>query len=247
VDELYQMVEEKINLEKLDLDGLGYPSWIPQWDSVCTSTLLPWDHDDRFVAASGLPLQKTVSNSPGRLVVKGMKIATIVEGISPGISSRNGYLDLQFVEHLQFKEYFLTEAGLLLLSKTLTARRTWYDSIDEDNFGRLADFCTHLVADFDRIQRTSIYNMRKSSFSNKGKKSSSKLVSRKWLRNKAKNGDADRYLEAAKMVCNNRELLLTSDERLGLGLSSMEYGDALCVPSGSDVPFILRPESKAIN
>lgn len=42
-------------------------------------------------------------------------------------------------------------------------------------------------------------------------------------------------------VCNGRRLFLTANASLGLGPHGMRGGDVVCVLSGGEVPFVLRP------
>jgi hypothetical protein len=195
----------------------SFPSWIPRWDLVFTSTLAPWDPGDNFAAAKGFPLQRKQSTFPSRLIIKGLEVATIIE--RSDLISR--WQDLTVLLRTRCKACLQTESGLVLVSKTLTAGRTWYGSLAQGGTACLSDFCAFLI----RILK--IFD---------------ELIDEQWLRDTAQSGDAGRFLEAAMSACNGRRLFSTSKGFWGLGPSSMAEGDFIYILSGGDLPFILRPK-----
>jgi hypothetical protein len=231
--------------------GWPHPSWIPQWDTVFTSTLASWDINDNFSASKGFPLQRKdlEAKFPKRLVVSSLVVGEVVKCFTTLLIGLG--LDLSPLFHPRFKAYIQSEFGLSLLCKVLTAGRSWYGSLAEENSSQLADFAAYVV-DF---LKGSIYpesnwfgNRRMvSDQADQHQKLMKELMNSSWLHKLADNGDRDRFVEAATRVCNSRLLFITSTGFLGLGSSIVAEGDVLCVLSGGHLPFVLRPFGKRYN
>jgi hypothetical protein len=224
--------------------GWPRPSWIPQWDTVFTSTLASWDINDNFSASKGFPRQRKdlEAKFPKRLVVSSLVVDEAVECFSLLIGFG---LDLWPLFRPRLKAYRQNEFGLSLLCKVLTAGRSWYGSLAEENSGQLADFAAYVV---DFLKRTiykgpEFFGNRRilSGEGEQREKLMKELMHTSWLHSLADKGDRDRFVEAAKRICNNRQLFLTSTGFLGLGSSIVVEGDVLCVLSGGDLPFVLHP------
>lgn len=215
----------------------SYPSWSPQWDTVTTSTIAPWDLDDSYNAAEGFPLQINPKSAPGRLQVHGLHVAEITE-VLPFMMNN---LDLSPLFHPTLKDMFQKRSGLKLLSKTLTGGRSWYGALSDDAAGVLADFAAYLC------------EVRSETKESAGhwpdSKSQRELLRGEFiwnslgptLRELAVNGESIRFAEAAMAVCTSRRLFLTSNGSIGLGPSGVQKGDGLYILSGGEMPFILRP------
>jgi hypothetical protein len=218
------------------------PSWVPQWDTVQTSTISPWDLDQGFAAAKDFSLERkgTVGVS-GRLTVRGLEVTTIAEALP---LMREG-LDHSVLFNPAVKSFFQTLPGLILLSKTLTSGRSWYGTLANDSTSGLADFAAYLLQ-FVKSGDGSVNTNQSSDPKHQIQQlvgegiMSSKMVD---IHELSRDGDAARFSQAALAVCNGRRLFITSSGSLGLGPSCLTVGDTTWVLSGGELPFILRLEN----
>lgn len=60
------------------------------------------------------------------------------------------------------------------------------------------------------------------------------------LRKEARNGNWERFREAAAEVCHMRKFFCTSKGLFGLGPAMVQADDLVCVLFGADTPFVLR-------
>ena len=57
----------------------------------------------------------------------------------------------------------------------------------------------------------------------------------------AEGGDMSRFCNSVVSICERRRLFITLNGYLGLGSDLVVEGDVICVLSGADLPFVLRP------
>lgn len=60
----------------------------------------------------------------------------------------------------------------------------------------------------------------------------------------SRNGNADRFLDAAATTSNRRARFTTVRGMVGIGPQAMEPNDILCIFYGAAVPFIIRPKAE---
>jgi hypothetical protein len=97
-----------------------------------------------FATAKGFALQHKEDSLPDRLVISTLKITTVAE-VLPPLSKNPSELDLSFLEGPGFKDFFGTEKGQALLSRTLTGGTNWYGTVIEDSTSGIADFAAFII------------------------------------------------------------------------------------------------------
>ena len=204
------------------------PSWVPEWNSVIRPTLSPWGSEDRFSAGKSFPLRLETTPNNYSLVVEGTGVGVVVQIFAIEIGS----MILRFSPTMNLKAFLETERGLRLLSRTLTAGRNWYGTLLQGSNNCLADFSAYLLKSVNSFN--GVHGLP-----NLEKPFSSQAAS--VLERLAANGDMSSFQAAARPVCQRRSIFLTDDGFLGLAPDTIEDGDILCVLSGGDVPFLLRP------
>ncbi|KAH6620861.1 hypothetical protein B0J18DRAFT_209691 [Chaetomium sp. MPI-SDFR-AT-0129] len=224
------------------------PSWVPHWDFVYRSTLAPWDHDDRFAAAKDFPLHVGSPMGSDNLLVEGIKIGVV--GRCCGYMWHQA--DTSLLEAKAMGDFFASDDGLHLLARTLTAGRNAYGSLtaadsDRDSESCLADLAAYIL-DCDRNEREGREKRPWSTYHDKDwtARSYQKVFERHpqlkdRLGKLAKGGDMSRFRNTVVSICKRRRLFITLNGYLGLGSDSVVEGDVVCVLSGADLPFVLRP------
>jgi len=220
------------------------PSWVPHWEIVYRATLAPWDVDDRFSAAKGFSLRLQDGIDSDSLVVEGI----IVGVVGYGLDYMWHDVDISSLRLQAMGAFFKTEPGLRLLARTLTAGKNWYGSLVDHGDEALADFSAYLLElskrkPQERNTNTFDQNYYLSNYSEwdiKGTLESDPSIEA-ILEKLAAAGDAARFLETAIPVCERRRMFLTMNGFLGIGPDCVQEGDIVCVLSGGDLPFILRP------
>jgi hypothetical protein len=148
------------------------------------------------------------------------------------------------------QKFFQSDAGLLLLARTLTAGRNSYGTMSEDLETLLADFSAYIVALLldDHTTWGRNYTMYQpdtdEEFHNLQRSISPSTM--RHLRALASRGDRQRFLDSATMFCDCRRLFLTLNGFVGLGPDTMREGDLVCILAGGDLPFVLRPLKKGL-
>ena len=223
---------------------VSVPSWVPQWNLVYRATISPWDGAEHFSTAQGLP--RTMGNplTSETLVLQGIEIGIVGHGLP--FMWHEADISLLQSEHL--KSFFRTEAGLRMLTTTLTAGRNSYGSILKHDAPTPADLAAYVLSweghkphHGDGWSVSSWYGARRPQQARGRINSVAADLDSAFLENLAVGGDATRFAEIAVQYCECRRLFLTMNGYLGLGPDTLQEGDVLCVLGGGDVPYILRP------
>ncbi len=127
---------------------------------------------------------------------------------------------------------------------TLTAGRNWYGVPVQDVSAHLADYARCLLKD------GLVWSLADDAFggrrdSEPGQEESNPpatgdYVTHKSLKDLSKGGNADRFLDSAATVCENRARFTMEGGAIGVGPEAMQEGDLVCVLHGGDIPFIIR-------
>ncbi|KAH8656697.1 heterokaryon incompatibility protein-domain-containing protein [Tricladium varicosporioides] len=227
VEELYRKIALKIihlsgNLNMLSgvqnqqnwISGdRTFVSWVPRWDIAFSSTLASWDVDDVSSAAGKWSLERCTKDIPGSLIIQAIMVAEITDALPV----MDGEPNLDILEHPSLKSGLHHLWGLTCLYETLTAGKNWYGSRDIKPYEHRDDLVAYI-------------------FSNPIYKSQN-FGSYLQL---AETGDSTRFMETSRNACTQRRLFHISGDRLGLGPSCAEPGDAVWVLSGSKMPLVLR-------
>jgi hypothetical protein len=212
------------------------PSWVPSWDSVYCHGLAPSEPGPNHRAADGLPIEEIKTSNFNHLMLKGIAYDTIIkctETISPRSfdANENNSLDVfTFTEMVgQFWGEWWDHDRARSLCWTLTAGKDWYGMLVNDFDSHWADFAAFwwefgVPRKIDDVPG-SRYGTKLRTFHDFPER---------------KDGDYDRFLEAASNACVGRRLFLTEKGTLGLGPGALQTGDRCCVLFGGIVPFVLR-------
>lgn len=232
-----------------ELPSGALASWIPHWNTVYRASIAPWDTADRFFASSNMPLHLSHNISESStLGVEGLCVGIIGHGSSYMWHD----LDTSFLSSIPLGYFFTSIPGLQILAKTLSAGRNWYGSLAQDSDNITADFAAYILDCHGRAEDKSRDDnwqwdsvMEKPWTPRRSKSFATAFNANKNLRSDlqtwAENGNSAHFEQAAIPVCERRRLFLTFNGFLGLGPDCIEPGDMVCVLSGGDVPFILRP------
>ena len=127
---------------------------------------------------------------------------------------------------------------------TLTAGRNWYGVPVQDVSAHLADYARCLLKDglVWSLVDDAFGGLR---YSEPGQEESSEpatgdYVTYKSLKVLSKGGNADRFLNAAATVCENRTRFTMEGGAIGVGPNTMRKDDLVCVLYGGDISFIIR-------
>jgi hypothetical protein len=196
-----------------DIDK-SWPTWIPQWEKVYTSTLAPSEPDDDPKGASlDVPGQINIT-MPDTLNVRGLEICTVANTLPKRDSSSTAPL----ID--EDRATFLSNQGIhRSVAWTLTAGKSWYGLQVTDADSHLNDFASHMRQEIPGLAY--LFTMYPDA-----------------------NADAKRFKRAATSACNGRRLFSAGSAQFGLGPSAMRAGDKICVLFGSSMPFVLRPEGE---
>ena len=196
----------------------GYvPSWVPDWNTVYRSTLLPWAATDSFAASNGMPLALHAPEAKSTthiLALDGIEVGTICY-----VHSADWRLK-EFLPKALATPFFQSKEGLQILACTLVAHR------DENGFLNIDD--DQIAADFAASMLSEQYDK---GFDENLRGLLAPLVI---------NGDAARHKIAQQSVCQRRSLFFTTNGFLGIGPNCVQEGDVIYVLSGAQTPFVLR-------
>jgi hypothetical protein len=228
------------------------PSWVPHWEIVYRATLAPWDASDRFNAAKDFNLNLRDNKNNNILEVEGIKVGVV------GYTLKYLWheLDTSILWLNDLGAFFKSEPGLRILAKTLSAGRNWYGSLAGDNKECLADLAAYLLDYFEKIKEklrmsTVSHVLSDEELENHESGHPYDPITKElttaqselapFIETLAANGDAGRFQETAIPLCERRRLFLTINGFLGLAPDNVEEGGIICVLSGGDLPFLLRP------
>jgi hypothetical protein len=194
-----------------DIDK-SWPTWIPQWEKVYTTTLAPSERAEGHRGASlDIPGEFSITQ-PSTLDVRGLELYTVVNTLPKRDTSSTGPLIDE--DHATF----LSDQGIhRSVAWTLTAGKSWYGLQVTEAVAHLDDFASYMRQEIPTLSY--LFTMYPDV-----------------------DGGAKRFKQAADSACNGRRLFSTHLAQFGLGPSAMRAGDRICVLFGSDVPFVLRPE-----
>jgi hypothetical protein len=198
----------------------SWPTWIPQWDKVYTTSLAPSEPDGNTSGASRGTTSVLTISKPHAIAVGGLQ-PFIVDKVLPKRTSSTSdpYLDDTVAEYEAFKQrkepWIHANGRPIALCWTLTAGKRWDAFPISDVDEQLADFAAYIRTDLPRY---------------------ASLVSEC-----NENGDQRRFKQAAASACDGRRLFVTTSGHLGIGPAVMKNGDLVCVLFGANVPYILRP------
>lgn len=222
------------------------PSWVPQWDRVFRDSLSPWDSNDKFSATGNMSLIVDKTLESGCLVVEGLQIGMVCHTLR--LMWHDVDVSLLWSTHLQ--PFFKSEAGLRLLMRTFTAGRNAYGSVvpenDTSSFVDFLAFVRSLDSNGKAQEPTGRLwdgGSRLCHYGNQSRDVSNLAVPSDF----GLEGDGTRFIETALPFCGNRRLFMTSNGFLGLRPDTLLDGDVLCVLSGGDMPFLLRPLQCGVN
>ena len=244
------------------------PSWVPNWNTASVHTLSP-SAPDRHSAAGARSSTRIDFDGSDILLVKGIEVDIISE-VLPLMSGKD-LLPVSLRNNGPLRRYFETEAGIRLLSRTMTAGKDWYGALITDSDSHVADFAAYLLQPVDPEKEffispiVSLY--RQILWAHKWQARQylipmllrhsptilSEWFQRLWygkptrtydLETLGQQGDVDRFLQAASTTCTGRRLFVTTGGYLGLGPEAMTEGDGVCILFGGSVPFVLRLEDK---
>ena len=219
-------------------DELGMPSWVPQWHKASDLGMIaPVPSFKRWYDAS---LSDLVASN-------GYITAEVIEGTrlrTRGIIFDNvsAYSDM-FEEVQGTVSQHPVEAALSLAHASLDVTAIEIETLDAISLVMIAGMDAHSgnAAEEDlQKHRASFLEYcqtedRLSSESLKTIEETFPAALLEWT-----SGDGKQYRRNLEDYCHHRRLFRTSDERFGLGPSTMRHGDLCCVIFGGCVPFIIR-------
>jgi hypothetical protein len=192
----------------------NWPSWIPQWDKVYTSTLFPF-FTDSITPSSPYQSLEYPCVEGDTLKVKGCQVSAVHQVLPRLLLEPENNFFSPFSEYQRQKLLNLlnTPDGQMRFCFTLTAGQSWRGEHIVNRFGHLNDF-----AAFVRKREPDI---------------ASYFAERS-------GGDSDSFEIAASSACMGRQLFFDDHGRLGLGPAAMKPGDWVCTIHGGNIPFIVR-------
>ncbi|KAH6884401.1 heterokaryon incompatibility protein-domain-containing protein [Thelonectria olida] len=192
----------------------SWPSWIPRWEKVYSSSLTPFNVDDT-TSPSTIPTEHRLVGKD-ILQVNGVHVSTIQEVLLPFPRNDKKFLpSLDEDQREKLNKFLEQSGGLMQFSLTLTAGLSWHGDFVTDHDGHLKDF-----ANFIKDNEPEIYPHFKDV---------------PW-------GSGSRISKAAYNACAGRRLFFDAEGQLGLAPEAAEPGDWVCLLSGGDVPFVVRPK-----
>jgi Heterokaryon incompatibility protein (HET) len=242
------------------------PSWVPNWNRAFVHTLSPWA-SEQHSADRGCSPKRIDFDGTDILLVNGVEVDIISE-VLPLMSGKD-FLPISLRNSGPLRHYFQTEAGIRLLSRTMTAGKDWYGRLIADSDSHVADFAAYLLQPVDPGKEffiSPIVSLYRQILAAHQWHSDLYIILmllrhvptilsewfQKWwqgelrrkydLRALGRKGDVDRFLQAASTTCIGRRLFVTTGGYLGLGPEAITEGDRVCILFGGSVPFVLRSE-----
>ncbi|KAL8366142.1 hypothetical protein RB595_004760 [Gaeumannomyces hyphopodioides] len=227
------------------------PSWVPNWNVAHRATLAPWDHNDQFAAAKNFPLHLGSPIGSNNLLVEGIQTGIIGKCYGTGWHQAVTAL----LEEEAMGGFFASDGGLRLLARTLTAGRNAYGSLTTadsggDSDGCLADLAAYILdcAENERERPRKWPAHSKSRWARRQTKSYGIFEQHPRLKEEleklTEGGNTSQFCSAVDSMGARRRLFITLNGYFGFGPDSLNEGDVVCVLSGADLPFVLRPVSQ---
>jgi hypothetical protein len=260
-ERVFEEVGRKIlaNTETLDLfssinhaahihrDSSGIPSWVPVWDSYSGRRLLPIMPSSGFAASSDKPRRITWQTSPSScsLTVLGLQVDRVVGTSSileeshftmPARMLSIVFGDIEDPLQACSDPELETDPSKLKaiwsrIAMTLVAGKSWYGTsvLDEgrQTSSDFAAFHGQVMA-----ERASLSPSEPVGWMGAGALAI--------LQEHGREGDAARFVTAARQAMLGRRLFETESMAVGLGPQETQAGDVVCVLYGARIPFVLR-------
>jgi len=245
-----------------------WPTWVPQWQFLFTSSLSPPHPHRSFAPSATRQTLRLKSDNNRQLILRGVIVDKILH-------SRRGYalswerggkaLNQLFGDRWEINQHNgdhdlchivrsgrVTKAKLESLALTLTAGKNWYGLPVENRSAHLADYakclfkegCLWSLQDDFIFSNADSEEHEKSKEDNKSKPKAlpNDSLGMEDLEALSKGGNADRFLDACITVCGGRSLFKTTTGLKGVGPQCLEEGDQICVLHGAAVPFVIRSD-----
>ncbi|KAM5344459.1 hypothetical protein ACJ41O_012995 [Fusarium nematophilum] len=239
------------------------PSWIPEWGQTIAEPISPLQKSAAFSSATATPPQFQISPDGTQVAVLGIIVDIVSDsrelrrfdsfwrgrddsrsmfGLPPGAvlpaSSR-----AETLEDL-LNTAIPTLDDLKSLSLTLTCGKGWDGSPVSDPTSHMADYARCLIRDGLWWSLRWLNNAKSLRSTEPPTGDENKPITVEALTQLSLEGNADRFLDAAKTSGTGRAEFTTRLGLWGIGPDATSEDDVLCVFYGSDVPFILRPRGQ---
>jgi hypothetical protein len=181
--------------------------------------LTPWLLTDSFDPARGLEYRRLEPSNPSNLAVEGIRVSTLLWTASATLKTVKMLISTgAFHTNTPNRSEYISHSTITTMGCTFSAGRDAYGALEKDRSLLASHFAAWIIAEMG--QQSEAPGKSKVEVDNETLIAASK-------------GDEKQFQRLFEIVCEGRCLFVTVGGHLGLGPSSTEAGDVLCVLGGA--------------